>query len=181
MIFRQSKKRSTARHVREVLWPTIGWRRAIRYIMLRVQRMQGTPHAIAAGLASGAAVSFTPFMGFHVVTGMLIAILLRGSVIAAVFGTLIGNPWTFPLIWFGSYKLGLVVLDIPVSDRLPEHLSLVYIFDHPAQILLPMSVGGMLLGFVAWIFTYYLARDLIVYYRKQRMRRLTRKKRKAAS
>lgn len=176
MIFKEKRKRSLARHAREIIWPSIGWRRAGRYLMLRVQRMQGTPHSIAAGIASGAAVSFTPFMGFHVITGMMIAVLTRGSPMAAVFGTLVGNPWTFPLIWISSYKLGVSVLDMPGHEGLPRDLSLSYIFDHPGEILMPLTLGGTLMGFVAWIITYYLARDLIVYYRKRRQKILMKKR-----
>lgn len=176
MIFKRKYKRSIARHAREILWPTIGWRRAARYFMLRVQRMQGTPHYIAAGLASGAAVSFTPFIGFHVVTGIVLAVLTRGSPLASAFGTVIGNPWTFPLIWISSYRLGLIVLGMSAQDGLPGNLSMSYIFDHPGQILLPLTVGGAIMGFVAWILAYYVARDLIVYYRIRRRKALMKKR-----
>jgi len=56
-----------------VVWPKAGWRRASRYMAHRVRRLPGTPYRIAAGVASGAAVSFTPFIGLHFVAAALLA------------------------------------------------------------------------------------------------------------
>ncbi len=43
-------------------------------------------------------ISFTPLFGFHILIAMLMAKLMRGNIVAAVLGTLIGNPFTFPFI-----------------------------------------------------------------------------------
>ena len=92
------------------LWPAMGWRRLGTYLLKRLIRLPGTPHNIACGFACGAAISFTPFIGLHVVLGMLLAWLLRGQMIAAVAGTVVGNPWTFPFIWLATYKAGQIML-----------------------------------------------------------------------
>ena len=87
------------RRLREALWPSIGWRRATTYIWRRVWRLSGTPHTIAVGIAAGTFMSFTPFLGFHIVGAMLIAWVFRGNLVAAASGTIVGNPirrW----IWF---------------------------------------------------------------------------------
>src|SRR3954466_14909248 len=47
------------------LWPRAGWRRAGSYLLMRLRRLPGTPHAIAAGLATGVAGGLTPFLGLH--------------------------------------------------------------------------------------------------------------------
>ena len=77
------------RRVREFVWPRGGWRRAALYIVHRLGRLPGTPYRVAAGFACGAAVSFTPFMGFHFVGAALLALLIRGNVIASAIGTAI--------------------------------------------------------------------------------------------
>jgi uncharacterized protein len=92
------------------LWPHIGWRRTGAYLLKRTVRLSGTPHSIAAGVACGAAISFTPFIGFHLLGTLLLVWLVRGNYLAGAIGTLIGNPWTFPFIWVATYKLGLVLL-----------------------------------------------------------------------
>lgn len=92
------------------LWPAMGWRRLGVYLVKRLTRLPGTPHNIACGFACGAAVSFTPFVGLHIALSMLLAWPLRGHMIAAVVGTVVGNPWTFPFIWLATYKVGQILL-----------------------------------------------------------------------
>ena len=59
------------KRLRGWLWPRAGWRRAGHYLVTRVKRMPGTPHSIAAGVATGVAVSLTPFVGCSTVTRSL--------------------------------------------------------------------------------------------------------------
>ena len=111
-MFRRRERPSPLVHCRDFLWPRAGWRRTARYLAHRIGRLPGTPHGIAAGFGIGAAVSFTPFIGFHFVLALLGALVLRVSLPAALAGTLIGNPWSFPFIWAwihtcGSWMLGL--------------------------------------------------------------------------
>jgi uncharacterized protein (DUF2062 family) len=80
------------------------------YLVKRVTRLSGTPHSIAAGAACGVAMAFTPFVGFHLIGALLLSWLVRGNYIAAAVGTLLGNPWTFPLILVVTYQLGNVLL-----------------------------------------------------------------------
>jgi len=92
------------------LWPSMGWRRLAVYVLKRLVRLSGSPHSIACGFACGAAISFTPFVGLHIALGILVAWLLRGHLIAAAAGTVVGNPWTFPFIWLATYKMGQIML-----------------------------------------------------------------------
>jgi uncharacterized protein (DUF2062 family) len=88
----------------------MGWRRLGLYLLKRLTRLSGTPQGIACGFACGAAISFTPFIGLHIALSMLLAWLLRGNLIAAAVGTVVGNPWTFPFIWLATYKVGQMLL-----------------------------------------------------------------------
>lgn len=105
-MFRSRARPSVPLIVKRLLWPRTGWRRAVEYLLHRIRRLPGTPYSIAAGLACGAALSMTPLIGVHFFLAAAIAWLIRANVIASMFGTIIGNPWTFPLIWIGSYRLG---------------------------------------------------------------------------
>jgi uncharacterized protein len=97
------------------VWPHTGWRRAFVYYVRRLARLSGTPHNIAAGFACGVAISFTPLVGFHVLLGCLLALIVRGNFLAMVVGTLVGNPWTLPLMWLGSYEVGKLLLGADFS------------------------------------------------------------------
>lgn len=92
--------------IRSWLWPKRGFKRAWRYLVARLSRLKTTPHAIAAGFASGAAVSFTPLLGLHFVLAFVAAFITRGSMIAAALGTVVGNPITFPFIFAATYWIG---------------------------------------------------------------------------
>ena len=71
--------------------------------------MPASPHAIASGFACGSMVSFTPLLGFHFLLAIVFAYLIRGNFVAALLGTIVGNPITFPFIWGLIYKVGAFV------------------------------------------------------------------------
>ena len=133
--------------------------------------MPGSPHTIAAGFACGAAISFTPFIGLHFVLAALLAWVIGGNVIASAFGTVVGNPWTFPIIWIGIYRLGTLMIGGEVAPGLPESLSITYIFDHPVAVLLPMSLGGIMAGAVVWLAVYWSVLGVVAEYQQLRRRR----------
>jgi len=156
------------------MWPRTGWRRAVSYVVHRVRRLPGTPHSIAAGVACGAAISFTPLMGFHFLLSALFAWLIGGNVFASAVGTALGNPWTLPLIWVSTYQLGNIML-FADPDAIPEALTIAYMFDHPGAVLLPMTLGSIPFGAAAWLICYWLVRRLVVRYQLMRRHRHERR------
>jgi len=113
-MFDRRTRRPAVAKLREIIWPCMGWPRALVYYWHRLQRIPGSPESVAAGFACGAAASMMPLMGLHFILSALFAWALRGSIIASAFGTVVGNPWTFPFIWIGTYEIGTFVLD---TDR----------------------------------------------------------------
>lgn len=178
-----------------MLWPRTGWRRAFVYYLKRLTRLSGTPHNIAAGFACGVMISFTPFVGLHILLGCLLALIVRGNFLAVVAGTLVGNPWTFPFMWLGGYELGKLLLgpDLagvqPISWRiqdLPGYVGaaamqattdgslamLQRLAADLSAIAKPVLVGGIPLGIVAGLLTYFpLARAIAAYQDARRRRR----------
>ncbi|WP_157879100.1 DUF2062 domain-containing protein [Pararhodospirillum photometricum] len=154
--------------------PRMGWRRQVRYLGRRMARLPGSPGSIALGFACGTAVAFTPLMGFHIVLGVVLAFLVRGNVLAAALGTLVGNPWTFPVICVGTYALGAPLLgglSAPVPPDLATELSGVgpallaldgqKLIDQLWPVLLPMLVGAVPLGLGGGLLAYVLVRQAI--------------------
>lgn len=160
---------------REFVWPRAGWRRTALYLAHRIGRVPGTPYRIAAGFACGAAVSFTPFMGFHFILAALLALLIRGNVIASAFGTAVGNFWTFPFIWIWTYNLGRWLLGDFGGNGLPVHLSIHYLIDNFWDVFWPMTVGGVPTGVVVWFAFFWPGCALVQQYQSRRRRRLRRK------
>ena len=54
---------------------------------------------VALGFAIGVFMSFSPFLGFHLVLSGLFAWLLRVNIAASMLGNFLGNPVTYPLMW----------------------------------------------------------------------------------
>lgn len=140
-----------------------GPQRLLAYLRALFKRIQDSPYRVAAGAACGAAISFTPFIGFHLALAMLLAVVLRANLISAALGTAIGNPWTFPVIWLFTLRLGEWMLGIDGSLSVTEAFD--GLADAPVEVLqplvIPMIIGGFVLAIPAWGATYWLLRRLI--------------------
>jgi hypothetical protein len=174
MIFDRRHKPSLGARVRNLIWPRSGWQRASRYLVHRVRRLPGSPYAIAAGFACGAAISMTPFPGVHFVLSGLLAWMIGASILASAIGTAVGNPWTFPFIWIWVYNLGSWILGS--GDRLgSDAITLSYLLDHPMDVLLPMMVGSVPTGILIWLLLYWLIKRMVHSYQSHRSDRLARR------
>jgi hypothetical protein len=142
------------------------------YVVKRVTRLSGTPHSIAAGVACGVAISFTPFIGFHLVGSFLLCLLVRGNYLAAAVGTLVGNPWTFPFILVASYQLGHALLGGRAAHiESLQHWDLATLLAELEAVFWPMTVGGCLLALIAGLATYFPLVRMIAAYQEARARR----------
>ncbi len=96
--------------------------RAGQYVVLRLRRLPDPAHKISRGIAAGVFTSFTPLFGFHFLTAVTLAWLLRGNMLAALLATFVGNPLTFPIIATVSVELGSRMLGNP--GGVPLHVVL---------------------------------------------------------
>lgn len=131
----------------------------MRYLLLRLLRIQDTTHKIALGLSMGVAISFIPVPGTHIVQAALFTWLLRGNVVASFIGTLAGNPLTLPLMWLAAYKVGAwfyAVIGLPI-DQMPDHFTTAHLLEEvksPWGLLLPWVAGGYILMLASLIAGY---------------------------
>ena len=162
------------------LWPEMGWRRSTRYLMFRIGRLPGTGYAIAGGIAWGAAMSFTPFIGLHILLSALGAWLSRCSIVAAVIGTVVGNPWTFPFIWIWLYKSGVAMgfgqtgVDAEAMDftalfgAITEAMlrgDWAFIADTAMPVLMPMMAAAIPTSVIVWVTFFLLLKPVIERYK----------------
>lgn len=184
-----SRKRSHAlHHLREWFWPSMGWTGLARWMEIKMKRTKGSAHKIALGFACGAFISFTPFMGFHILLGGALAWILGGSIWVNALGTIVGNPWTFPFIWAWSYKLGNFILGI----HNPAEVDIMGTLGHVDSvgalwetirlswdgILFPMLVGGTPTGILVGLGFYWAIRFNIESWRKARFIHLQHQRKK---
>jgi uncharacterized protein (DUF2062 family) len=174
MLFRRRQTESLWERMRVHMWPRRSWSRSGRYIVYRLRRLSATPHAIALGFGIGAFAAMTPFIGTHMVMAALLAWAIGGSMVAAVLGTFLGNPVTYPFFWFASYKIGNILLG---THGTKKHIDLTHgIFESSFAklwpILKPMALGSIPLGLALAAGCYFLVKPMVEAYQHRRRREL---------
>lgn len=172
MLFQRREPLPLKHRVRHFVWPPGGWRRSLRYFGKRVLRLSDSPHAIALGFAFGVGVSWTPFVGFHFVMSAVLAYFLGGNVVASALGTVVGNPLTFPAMWWLAYELGHLMLGTESGGQvLPGTAGAPPWYD-VLPILEPMLLGAVPLGVVSGLASYLIVRALVRTYQHARRRHI---------
>jgi uncharacterized protein (DUF2062 family) len=175
MLFRRRMPPNRIERLRTAVWPSNGWSRSIQYFTKRVLRLAGSPHAIAFGFAAGVFASWTPFIGLHMVMGVALAFVFGGNFVAAALGTVVGNPFTYPFMWWSSFTLGSRLL-----DSSPERVRFSEIADGLAHqplanlvpVLKPMTIGSLPLGIASAIVAYVIVLFAVQAYQSARRHRL---------
>ena len=144
--------------------------RFISYYKLKLARLPASPHAIAAGFACGSMVSFTPLLGLHFLLAIVFAYIIRGNYVAALLGTIVGNPITFPLIWGLIYKVGAFVTSTKQKE-LNHEINIDMIITQTYEIFLPMLLGGAILAIPVWLLTYLLTHSFVSSYKKSKLKK----------
>ena len=132
--------------------------RIFRIIKLKVYRIRDFPESVAIGLSWGVAVSFTPLLGFHLIICYLGTWLMRGNLIAATVGTIIGNPWTFPFFFYINYNIGLSFFYKPLDNY---EFKVQFFIDHFSDLFDPTLLGSIPIAFSTWFITYSTTKYLL--------------------
>jgi len=196
MIFKRREKAPLSYRVREALAPRKGFWRGMGYIGQRMRRLADSPHRIALGFACGAFVSFSPFFGLHFFLAAGLAWLVRGNILAALFGTAIGNPLTFPFISAASLSLGRWMFGLrdegsdfkAITEAFGNAFSsiwstvkswfgyeptvadglIVFFWD----VFLPYLIGGIVPGLIIATICYWLIGPVVAGYQNRRRKKL---------
>ena len=143
--------------------------RFFSYYKFKLARLPASSYAISAGFACGSMVSFTPLIGFHFVLAVMFAYLLRANYIAALIGTIVGNPISFPFIWGLIYKVGAFIVDKP-EDKLRTNINFEIIINQTYDIFIPMLVGGAVLAIPIWVITYFITYSFVSSFKKAKLK-----------
>jgi uncharacterized protein len=134
-----------------------------------------SPDRVAAAIALGVGVGFSPFIGVHFVLAIGLAFLFRLNRVDAVLGQFVGNPWTLPPVFAAGYRLGRQLLrydrtevpDLP-WDRL-LHRDFWHAFTGPTlrPRLASFLVGTLVLATLIGLAAYLLVRAALrIYHRR---------------
>jgi uncharacterized protein (DUF2062 family) len=109
------------------------------------------PHRVALSFAVGTAISFSPFLGLHLLLAVVISFLFRLNKVETILGTFVNNPWSVPFVYGGAYFLGAWMLG---RDLPPFSLDLMVRPEFIVPLLLGclvfMAAGGALAYLAAW-------------------------------
>jgi uncharacterized protein (DUF2062 family) len=199
VVFKRRDSRGVLRVVAEAFWPRGGWVRAFHYVKHRMRRLPGTPEQIARGVFAGAFTIFTPFFGLHFVVAAVLAKVMRGSILAALLATFLGNPLTYVPIAFISLQVGHWMLGTTMRGELNDSIfakfaaaagdlwhNFIAIFTPETahweelhrfydDVFFPWMVGSIVPGLICGVICYYLSVPVIRAYQKRRSARLRKK------
>lgn len=191
-MFKRRDPLSVGQSVWQAFWPRGGWGRAAIYVKHRLRRLPDTPRKISRGIMAGVFTTFTPFYGLHFIVAAVIAVILRGNVMAALLGTFFGNPLTYVPIAVVSLNLGHFVLGTEMQGAVDENIfgkffragedlfwnSWYALTGTPVNwtatqvfwndVFLPWLVGGLVPGIFTGIAAYTISLPLIEAYQRRR-------------
>jgi uncharacterized protein (DUF2062 family) len=140
------------------------WKRRWKVLVLDLLGREESPERVAAAIAMGIGVGFSPFIGFHIWIALGLAFLLKLNKIDAALGQFAGNPWTLPAVYAFGYRLGRWILNYDrrsaprlAWDRL-LHSDFWKAFKGPAfaprllSFLVGTTVIAIVIGVAAYVF-----------------------------
>ena len=134
----------------------------LRFIKLqkyKITKIKDFPESVAIGIAWGVAVSFTPLLGFHLIICYLGTWLMKGNLIAATVGTIIGNPWTFPFIFYLDYKVGTTIF----LERIDFYeFKISFFVEHFEDLFYPTLLGSFPIAVTLWFVTFYTCKNFLI-------------------
>lgn len=149
--------------------------RRLKVLLADLLGREESPDRVAAAIALGVGVGFSPFMGVHFVLAIGLAFLFKLNKVDAALGQFVGNPWTLPPVFAAGYTLGRILLgydrtEVPNLpwDRL-LHRDFWHAFTGPTlrPRLASFLVGTLVLATLIGLAAYLLVRGALrIYHRR---------------
>jgi hypothetical protein len=197
-VFKRRNPRNLRQKLVNLVIPGGGWGRSANYVMHRLRRLPDTPERIARGISAGVAVSCLPIFGLHFLSAAILALILRGNVLASLLATFFGNPFTFPLIAIGAMEIGSWLLGFETPAKASEAVAafgaiwqelaanvLAVFTPEPFHweklskfgwdVFAPYMLGGFIIALVCGPVSYFMSLPVIRAYHARRMARLRRR------
>ncbi len=132
-------------------------------------QLDDPPQKLALAFGLGVFIAFTPTIGLHLLSCLLVAWLFRLSKLVIITASLVMNPWTMiPLfgfcLWFGLVITGA---DVDPPQIAWNELGLMDLFTVIKPYLWPFVAGTLVVGAVGGILSYFGFYWLVVRYRRR--------------
>ena len=108
---------------------------------------------VARAVFIGLFCCFLP-IPFQMLVAAALAVIFRANIALSVVLVWISNPITMPVLFYGAYRLGLLMLGQPPIP-MPEELTLVWLGDQFSSSWQPFLLGcittGLIFGSLGWL------------------------------
>ncbi|MFA4889712.1 MAG: DUF2062 domain-containing protein [Candidatus Omnitrophota bacterium] len=141
--------------------------------LVRLLRLNNSPHEIALGTAIGVFIAILPLYGFHTLMVLIAAVLVRRSnKIAILAGTNISLPPTVPFITWGAYEIGRFILGSNLPALAWSDFKAIS-FKKVAALYPALFIGSFILGLICALIFYLLSFIIVkkLFARKEHARR----------
>lgn len=159
--------------------------RTLRFYYLKLVRQEGTPEKISAGMALGVFIGLITPPGPQMIIAGILATLVHFNRITAIMGVWITNPLTIPFIYPIQVYIGCMVLNIdlalPDFHNVMEFWNVLLNASTNMDIVLALLTGATISAIILAVASYYITFYLVVYYRKQKLKRRIRQARQQTS
>jgi len=168
------KKWQTPRAFRRRRLHPLKLSRRLKVLLADLLGREEPPERVAAAIALGIGVGFSPFLGIHFLIAIGLAFLFRLNRIDALLGQFVGNPWTLPPVYAAGYALGRKLLQYP-RWRVPDlpwdrllHRDFWHAFTGPAlrPRLASFIVGTLVLATLIGLAAYFVVRAALRIYHR---------------
>lgn len=161
-----------------------GW--FYRKLIVRLLELDDTPKEIARGIAIGVFIAMTPTVGIQMITIAIACTIFHGNRLAGVSMAWISNPLTIVPIYWLDYVIGSFILRAPLISKSEiaklvelESTSMFGMFfeflgnlgSMTVDLAGPMFLGGVIVGIVCAIPSYYIFLPLFTKWKEAFRRR----------
>jgi len=163
--------------------------RFTKYYFLKFIRIKGDPHELALGMAIGIFSAMLPILPFHIALAVALALVFRVSKITAAIGVLVCNPFTWYILYYFNYRIGAFILGLSEDNRgfssIMESIqgsagtleTILRITHASWTIIAAFVIGGLIMGVVAAVPSYFIFLKIFNLIRDWRQRKRERKSR----
>lgn len=158
---------------------------SFRQMYRKFLQLDDTPHSIALGAALGMFITFTPTVGIQVLIVLILSMVVRFNRFAAIVIIYLSNPVTIIPIYYADYVIGLFVqgesgLSLEEFGLLWDQSVItagevgfwgatqVLFKSLGTDVIIPMFIGGGVLGGFVGVVTYPLTLSWVQRYREGR-------------
>jgi uncharacterized protein (DUF2062 family) len=139
-----------------------GLKRLLKFVYIKLVRINDSPQRIALGLGAGVALGILP--GTGPIAALCVAWLLRINRMAALLGSLLTNTWLSFVTFLVSVKIGSLILRLDWQEvygawlAFLKNISWANFLKLPfVKVILPVAFGylvvAVFIGFVVYLIT----------------------------